>query len=154
MAGMTDQTLVDNILTNMLHNSTVSTFTAGTGGTTFTITPPIMLRLYSATGSETATGTQLVAGTSPGYVANGLTMGTNAFAAFSSGAATNSNQVQFTASGTWSLGVTALELWSSDGTPVRILWGALTTTIIANAVTNGDTVTFAVASISASAATW
>ena len=154
MAGMTDQTLVNTLLSNLLHASTTATWTPGTGGTALTITPPILLRLYSTTGTEAATGTQLVVGTSPGYVAGGLTMGTNAFGAFSSGAATNTNQVQFTATGTWTLGVTGVECFDSSGTPVRILWGALTSAIIANAVVNTDTVTFAAAALSASGATW
>jgi hypothetical protein len=154
MAGMTDQTLVDTLLSNLLHASTAATWTPGTGGTALTITPPLHLRLYSVTGSETASGTECTSGNSPGYTALGSTMGTNGFAAFASGAATNSNQVQWTATGTWTAGVTAIEVWDTSGTPVRILWGALTTAIIANAVTNGDTITFAAASISASGATW
>ena len=154
MTGMTDQALVNTLLSNLLHASTTATWTPGTGGTSLTITPPITLRLFSVTGTETTTGTQITTGNSPGYVTNGSSMGTNAFAAFSSGAATNSNQVQYTATGTWTAGVTAIECFDSSGTPVRILWGALTTAIAANAVTNTDTVTFAAASISASGATW
>jgi hypothetical protein len=157
MAGMTDQTLVNTLLSNLLHASSTATWTPGTGGTSLTITPPLHLRLYTTTGTESASGTECTTGNSPGYTAGGLTMGTNAFAAFSSGAATNSNQVQWTASGTWSgspAGVQGIEVWDTSGTPVRILWGALTTAIITNAVTNGDTITFAAGSISASGATW
>lgn len=149
--GMMDQTLVDTILSNLLHASTTATWTPGTGGTTLTITPPCYLRLMSTTGTETATGTQCVSGTSPGYTAGGVSMGTNAFAAFSSGSATSSNQEQWTATGTWSLGVAGCEVYDNSGTPVRILWGALTTAIAANAVVNGDTVTFAAGAITANA---
>jgi hypothetical protein len=154
MAGMTDQTLVDTLLSNLLHASTTATWTPGTGGTALTITPPLHLRLYTTTGTESSSGTECTSGNSPGYTAGGSTMGTNAFAAFSSGAATNSNQVQWTATGTWTSGVAGIEIWDTSGTPVRILWGALTTAIIANAVTSGDTITFAAAAISASGATW
>lgn len=159
MAGMTDQTLVDTLLSNLLHASTAATWTPGTGGTSLTITPPMRLHLMSTTGTETTTGTENVAATSPGYTSGlnasgGLTMGTNAFAAFASGAATNANQVQWTATGTWSLGVAGIEVYDGASTAVRVLWGALTVAIAANAVVNGDTITFAAASISASGATW
>jgi hypothetical protein len=149
--GMMDQTLVDSIMSNLLHASTTATWTPGTGGTSITITPPILLRLMSTTGTETGTGTQCTAGNSPGYTAGGSSMGTNAFAAFASGSAANGNQVQWTASGTWTAGVAGIECYDSSGTPVRILWGALTTAIAANAVTNTDTITFAASSITANA---
>jgi hypothetical protein len=151
--GMTDQTLVDTLLNNLLHSTGTATWNP-TGGTSLTITPPIYLRLMSTTGTESATGTQCVSGTSPGYVAGGDTMGSSAFGAFSSGTATNTNQVQWTASGTWTLGVAGIECYDSSGTPVRILWGALTTAIAASAVTNTDTITFAAGSISANASNW
>jgi hypothetical protein len=155
MAGMTDQTLVDNLLTAIFKASATATFTPGTGGgSAIVFTPPFHLRLYTVTGSETASGTENTAGNSPGYTAGGSTMGSSAFPTFSSGAATNSNQVQWTASGTWTAGVAAIEIWDTAGTPVRYLWGALTAAIIANAVTSGDTITFAVGSISVSGATW
>jgi hypothetical protein len=155
MAGMTDQTFVDNLTTAIFKSSTAFTITPGTsGGAAFTITPPMHLRLYTTTGTETASGTENTAGNSPGYTAGGSTMGTNAFGTFASGIGTNSNQVQWTASGTWTSGVAGVEIWDTAGTPIRYLWGALTAAIIANAVTSGDTVTFAAAAISASAATW
>ncbi|MGA2412697.1 MAG: hypothetical protein ABSG46_20230 [Candidatus Binataceae bacterium] len=158
-AGMTDQTLVNTLLSNLLHASTTATWTPGTGGTTLTITPPLRLHLMSTTGTETATGTENVAATSPGYTSGlnatgGSSMGANAFGAGASGSTSNSNQVQWTATGTWSLGVAGLEVYDGASTAVRILWGALTTAIIANAVTNTDTITFAAASITANASTW
>ena len=47
MAGMTDGTLVAHLMDNMLHTSTASTYTAGTGGTTISWTVPLHLRLYT-----------------------------------------------------------------------------------------------------------
>ena len=152
MAGMTDQTLVNTLLSNLLHASTTATWTPGTGGTTLTITPPLKLKLMAVTGTETATGTEQTNGN--GYTTGGLSMGTNAFAAGSSGATSNSNQVQWTATGTWASATNGIEVYDQSGTPVRMLWGALTTAIAASAVVSGDTVTFAAASITASAATW
>jgi hypothetical protein len=153
MAGMTDQTLVNTLLKNLLTSTASGTWNP-TGGTSLTISPPLFLLLFSTTGSETATGTQCTSGNSPGYSTSGKTMGSSAFATPTSGATTNNNQVQWTATGTWTAGVAGIEIWDGSGTGNRILWGALTTAIIANAVTNGDTITFAAGSISASGATW
>jgi hypothetical protein len=155
VAGMMDQTLVNKILSALYTSSAAFTITPGTGGgSAFTVTPPFHLRLYSTTGSETSSGTENVSGTSPGYTAGGLTMGSSAFASFSAGASTNSNAVTWTATGTWTLGVAGIEVWDTAGTPIRYLWGALSTAIGTSVVVSGDTITFAAASISASGATW
>jgi hypothetical protein len=155
VAGMMDQTLVNKILSALYTSSAAFTITPGTGGgSAFTVTPPFHLRLYSTTGSETSSGTENVSGTSPGYTAGGLTMGSSAFASFSAGASTNSNAVTWTATGTWTLGVAGIEVWDTAGTPIRYLWGALSTAIGTSVVVSGDTITFAAASLSASGATW
>lgn len=155
MAGMMDQTLVNKLLSALYTSSTSFTITPGTGGgSAFTVTPPFHLRLYSTTGTEASSGTENVSGTSPGYTAGGLTLGSSAFASFSSGASTNSNAVTWTATGTWTLGVAGIEIWDTAGTPIRYLWGALSTAIGTSVVVSGDTITFAIASISASGATW
>jgi len=155
MAGMTDQALVNKILSALYTSSTAFTITPGTGGgSAFTVTPPFHLRLYTVTGTETATGTENTAGNSPGYTALGSTLGSSAFGSFSSGASSNVNLVTWTASGTWTGGVAGIEVWDTAGTPVRYLWGALSTGIGASVVVSSDTVSFAVASISVSGATW
>jgi hypothetical protein len=150
--GMTDQTLVDTILNNILHATTPGAWAAGTGGTALAITTPLHLRLYSVTGSETASGTEQT-GTN-GYTTLGSTLGTNAFAAFSGGTSSNANQVQWTATGTWASATNGIEVWDTSGTPIRILWGALTTAIAASAVTSGDTVTVAASAITVNASAW
>lgn len=158
MAGMTDRTLVGYLMDNMLHTSTASTYTAGTGGHTISWTVPLNLRLYKVTGSETASGTEQTSGN--GYTTGGDSMGTsggafNANGGTTAGQSYNNAQVQWTASGTWASATTAVEVWDTSGTPIRILWGALTVSIPANAVTSGDTVTFAASgSIIADASAW
>jgi hypothetical protein len=150
--GMTDLTLANTLLKNLLSTTAAGTWNP-TGGTSLTITPPLKLRLYTTTGTESASGTENTGGNSPGYTALGQTMGASAFT-LASAVGTQNNQVQWTASGTWTLGVAGVEIWDSSGTPVRILWGALTSAIAANAVVTGDTVTFAASAISASGNTW
>jgi hypothetical protein len=121
-----------------------------TGEAAFTsFTLPPMLRLYTATGSETATGTQL--GTAGGYTSGGLTMGSSAFSAptYSSGAAGNSNNNAVTWTNMPAATLTACEIWDSAGTPLRWVWATLTSSKTTNA---GDTLTFAAASVTPSVA--
>lgn len=154
--GMMDQTLVNKILSALFTSSAAFTITPGTGGgSAFTVTPPFNLRLFSTTGTEAATGTECVSGTSPGYTAGGSTLGSSAFATFSSGASVNNNVVTWTATGTWTLGVAGIEIWDTpSGTKIRYLWGPLTTAIGTSVVVNGDTISFAASSLSASGANW
>jgi hypothetical protein len=151
MTGMTDQTLVNTLLSNLLRGTAAGTW-APTGGTSLTITPPLHLRLYQVTGTEAATGTEQT-GTN-GYTTLGSTMGAPSSNALSSGATANTNQVQWTASGTWANATNGIEIWDTSATPVRILWGALGLAIAANAVVSADTVTFAAGAITISGATW
>lgn len=149
MAGMTDQTLVNTLLTNLYKTSTATTFTPGTGGTAFSITLPFHLRLYSVIGSETASGTELT--TSNGYTAGGSSLGSVFAGSVSGGQFSNANAVSWSATGSWSTAV-AVEIWDNAGTPVRHLWGALTANI--TGVASGDTVQFAAASITVNASQW
>ena len=158
--GMTDQTLVDKLLSALFTSSATFTITPGTGGgSAFTITPPFHLHLFSTTGTETATGTECVSGTSPGYTSGypsgGLSLGSSAFSTFTSGASTApGSTLTWTATGTWTLGVAGIEIWDTASTAIRYLWGPLSTAIGASVVVNGDTVSFASGSISASGAAW
>jgi hypothetical protein len=150
-AGMTDQTLVNALLSNIWRATAAGTW-APTGGTSITITPPLKLRLFQVTGTEAATGTEQT-GTN-GYTTGGSTMGAPAGAVLSAGATSNVNQVQWTASGTWANATNGIEIWDTSATPVRIHWGALTLAIAANAVVSADTVTFAVGALTASGVLW
>ena len=161
MAGMTDIGLVNILLGNLLRTTATVTWSAGSqGGTNLTILPPLHLHMMTLAGqgTETTAGTEITSVNSPGYTqgypAGGLTMGSPAFNALSSGATANTNQVQWTSSGTWTAGVGGIEIWDDSGTAVRILYGNLTATIAVNTVVSGDTVTFAAGAITVSGATW
>ena len=149
---MTDQTLVNWLLTAFFTSSTTVTFTPGTsGGSARIITPPFRLYLMTAQGTNTTNGTQATAGGCPGYVATGLSFGASAFAAASAGQATNNNAVSWSATGSWAT-ITSIEIWDSAATPIRYLQGALTSNI--TGVANGDTVQFAVSSVTINASSW
>jgi hypothetical protein len=129
--------------------SATATFTPGTGGgSALVITPPYKLRLMSAQGSNTANGTELT--TTGGYTAGGASLGTTFCAAPSGGTQSNSNLVSWSATGTWAT-VNAIEIWDSAGTPLRWLQGAITAI---TGVVNGDTVSFAVGSITINSSQW
>jgi hypothetical protein len=152
MANMTDRNtggnnLVNKLMQAMYTSSTTFTITPGTGGgSAFTITPPFFLRLMSSAGSNTANGTELSA---TGYTAGGNSLGATAFGAPSGGVSTNSNAVSWTAGAAWSA-VVAIEIWDSAATKLRFLQGGITSVTLAN----GNTLTFAVASITADASQW
>jgi hypothetical protein len=146
---MTDRNRVQALQQALYTSSTTFTITPGTGGgSAFTITPPYKLRLMTTQGSNTSNGTEL---TGTGYSAGGSTLGSSAFGAPSAGVQTNNNPVSWSVGSSWST-VPAIEIWDSAGTPLRWLQGALTSSITGAA--NGDTVTFAAASISLDASGW
>jgi hypothetical protein len=152
MANMTDQAFVNKLLQAFFTASATTTFTPGTsGGSAFIVTPPFHLRLMSATGTNTAPGTEAIAGSSPGYVAGGSSLGASAFGTPSAGQQTNSNAVSWSATGSWQT-ITGIEIWDTAATPIRYLQGALTSNI--TGVSNGDTVQFAVASVTVNAGSW
>ena len=155
MANLTDRNTGGNNLVNKLmqalySSSTSFTITPGTsGGSAFTVTPPFNLRLMTATGSNTANGTQA---SGNGYPAGGSSMGSSAFGTPSGGVTTNNNSVSFTASG-GNLGgaaIVGIEIWDTAGTPLRYLQGSITSVTVAT----GNTLNFAAASITADASQW
>jgi hypothetical protein len=147
---MTDQTFVNALLTNLFKCSTNTTITGGTGGTTQTVTPPFYLRLYTTTGTETASGTELSSAT--GYTTGtGSSLGSVFAGTVSGGQFSNANAVSWSAGSSWTT-VTGVEIWDHAGTPVRYLWGALTANI--TGVASGDTVQFAASSITVNASQW
>lgn len=152
MANMTDQAFVNKLLQAFFTASATATFTPGTGGgSAFTVTPPFKLRLMTATGTNTSAGTEATSGNCPGYTALGSSLGASAFAAPSGGSQSNNNAVSWSATGSWAT-VTGIEIWDSAATPIRYLQGALTSSI--TGVANGDTVQFAVGSVTANAGSW
>lgn len=149
MANMTDQARVNVLLQALFTASATATFTPGTGGgSAFIITPPYHLRLMSAAGSNTSNGTELT--TTGGYTAGGASLGTTFCAAPSGGTMSNSNLVSWTATGTWAT-VVGIEIWDTAGTPLRWLQGSITSI---TGVVNGDTVSFAIASITVNSSQW
>ena len=103
-------------------------------------------------GSNTSNGVEATAGNCPGYVATGATLGATFCAAPSAGQQTNSNAVTWSATAAWST-ITSIEIWDSAATtPLRWLQGALTSNI--TGVANGDTIQFAVGSITVNASQW
>jgi hypothetical protein len=152
MPSMTDQNASGNNLVNKLMQAiycltATTTYTPGAGGgSAFAVTPPFFLRLMTAQGSNTANGTELSA---TGYTAGGSTMGSPAFGTPSGGVVANSNAVSWTAGAAWSA-VVAVEVWDSAATKLRYLQGAITSVTLAN----GNTLNFAAAAITASAASW
>ena len=155
MANMTDRNtgganLVNKLMQALYTSSTSFTITPGTGGgSAFTVTPPFKLRLMTATGSNTANGTEA---SGNGYTTGGTSMGATAFGAPSGGVSTNSNAVSYTASG-GNLGgaaIVGIEIWDTAATPLRYLQGSITSVTVAT----GNTLNFAAGSITADASQW
>jgi hypothetical protein len=152
MPSMTDQNVSGNNLVNKLMQAlycltATTTYTPGAGGgSAFAVTPPFLLRLMTAQGSNTANGTELSA---TGYTAGGSTMGSPAFGTPSGGVVASANAVSWTAGAAWSA-VVAVEVWDSAATKLRYLQGSITSVTLAN----GNTLNFAAAAITASAAAW
>lgn len=152
MANMTDQARVNAIIQALFSSTTTFTITPGTsGGSAFTITPPYHLRLMTAQGSNTSNGTENTSGNSPGYTAGGNSLGSQFCGTPSGGQQTNTNAVSWNATGSWATTV-AIEIWDTAATALRWLQGALTSSI--TGVANGDTVQFAVGSITVNASAW
>lgn len=117
--------MADN-LTDVAENGALALLTGGS----FTVTGPIMARLMSANGSDTAAGTQVTGGS---YAPQAVTFGTP-----SGGSAANTATVTFAAMPAGD--VVGVELWDSAGAPKRLWWGALTVT---RTLAAGDTFEFA-----------
>lgn len=152
MTSMTDRNTSGNNLINKLAqaiycSTTTFTITPGTsGGSAFTITPPFLLALLTAQGSDTANGTEATTGNCPGYVPLSSGGKSVTWATPSAGVWATSNSQSYTATGSWTT-ITSIEIWDSAATKLRYLQGALTASI--TGVANGDTVQFATAAISA-----
>jgi hypothetical protein len=139
--------LVNKLMQAIFSLTATTTYTPGAGGgSAFTVTVPFHLRLMSAVGSDTANGTEMTTGNLPGYTVGGLTMGSAAFGAPSAGVITNSNAISYSITGAQTANVTSCEIWDTAATALRYLQGNLTAAI--SGAANGDTINFAVSSIS------
>jgi hypothetical protein len=105
-------------------------------GTTAYVAPttPMKLGLETATGSNSAPGTEVTGGS---YARQTIT-----FNAASGGSATNSNSITYTAMPAAT--VAGVEIYDSAGTPRRSWVGALTAS---KTVAAGDSLSFAAASV-------
>ena len=130
MASGIDQTFANAVLDAIDDQAGVSVRLA---------TGPIHVRLMTANGSDTAAGTELA--TSGGYTA-GTGAPTVTFAAAVTGSKASNSAV--TVTNMPATTVVGVEQWTSDATPKRTLWGALTSSKTTNA---GDTFTIASGSL-------
>lgn len=96
-------------------------------GTPVRPTAPLMCRLMTANGSDSAAGTEVAGDT---YTPQNANIG-----AAASGAAANTAAITFTSlDSATSRTIVGLELWDSEPTtPVRIWWGALAASKVVNA---------------------
>jgi hypothetical protein len=153
MTNMTDQGRSTSLMGLVLNMTATSTL-AATGATSLVVTLPWKLRLMTAQAGGAgnvsgSNGTEMT--TEYGYTVGGLTMGTAAWAAVATSATSNANIVSWSATGTWPT-IPAIEIWDSSATPLRWFQGALTASI--TGVANGDTVSFAVGSITLNMTAW
>jgi len=137
MAGGIDQTRATVILQALAINS--ATATVGTN----TITGPIHMRLFTANGTDAATGTELA--TSGGYTAGGSAL---SFAAAATGSVATNAAVSWTNMPSTTL--TGMEEWDTSATPLRLFWAPWTAGSIV--VASGNTFTVASGSLTNSLA--
>lgn len=95
-------------------------------GSTPTRPPGLSVRLMTANGTDSTTGTEVAGGS---YAAQSVT-----FSAASAGATSNAADLSFT--GMPACTVVGVEVWDTSGTPRRLWWGALSAPKTVNA---GDT---------------
>jgi hypothetical protein len=144
LGSMTDLNRVTSLLNSIMH------------GTTWPVVPAAWtLRLMTANGSGSSNGTELTGVT--GYTAGDQS--SNAMTAWTSISGTTAaitgppSAVSWTNSGgsAWTA-VTGIEIWDRAGTPLRWFWGALSGGSVT--VNAGNTLQFAINSISLSGTTW
>ena len=121
-----------NIIENQLLDALVGT-------TAYTVTTPIRLALVTANGDDATAGTQVTGGS---YARQTIT-----FDAASGGSISNNSVINFT--GMPSATVVGIEIYDNAGTPKRLAYGPLTTSRV---ITAGDTVQFAVSTVTLSLA--
>jgi hypothetical protein len=91
-----------------------------TGNTTTAPTGPLMVRLMTANGSDSAAGTEVVNAGGSAYTPQSVAFS----AAVGNGNAANSADIVFT--NMPAATIVGVEIWDSAGTPFRWWWGAAT----------------------------
>ena len=125
--------MADN-LTNDAENKMLD---ALVGTASYTADTPIKLALVTVAGSDSAGGTEVSGGS---YARQDIT-----FSAATGGSIGNDAVISFPNMPTCT--VVGIELWDSAGTPKRLAYGGLTAN---KSLTSGDTLEFAIASITLS----
>ena len=125
--------MADN-LTNTAENKMLD---ALVGTASYSADTPIKLALVTANGNDATAGTEVSGGS---YARQTIT-----FNAAASGSIDNDVVISFTNMPTCT--VVGIELWDSAGTPARLAYGSLTAS---KALTSGDTLEFAIGSITLS----
>jgi len=115
------------------------------GGTAYSTTGLIHVRLMTAAGSATANGTELT--TSGGYTSGAGAPTIATWAAASAGSQATSAAV--TVTNMPAATIPAIELWDSNATPKRIEFGNLTAS---KTTVSGDTLSFASGAITSALA--
>ena len=124
---------------NMANAEATRLMDASVGKTAYVApTTPMMLGLFSTTGSASTAGTEVTGGS---YARQNLT--TALPAGSTNGTITTTSAVTFT--GMPATTTTSVEVYDSNGTPRREWWGALTVSKTTGA---GDSLTFASGSLS------
>lgn len=127
--------MADN-LTNTAENRMLD---ALVGTASYSANTPIRLALVTANGTDSTAGTEVSGGS---YARQTITFSS------ASGGSISNNAVE-TFAGMPTCTVVGIELWDSAGTPVRLAYGPLTTS---KSLTSGDTLEFAIGSITLSLA--
>jgi hypothetical protein len=163
--AMTGQMLDRNVSGNNLVNwllqaifclTATTTYTPGAGGPSAKlVTPPFLIALMTTVGSNTGNGTEATAGNCPGYTAlasGGKTMGSPAFGTPAAGIILGPvAAVSWLATANWTA-IAGVEIWDSASTKLRYLFGSLSGGSVT--VNNGNTLQFAISSLSFSGASW
>lgn len=117
--------------------------TSSVTGSAYTApTAPIKLALVTVIGTATTAGTEVTGGS---YARQTITWGTA-----SAGAIANATSAVTFTGMPGPITIVGIDIWDSNGTPVRRWWGVLGTSgsPVTKSVNSGDTVTFAIGSLS------
>lgn len=109
--------------------------TAMTGGTAFSITSPVKVRLVTSVPSDSVSGTELVGGS---YIAQNVTSWTTPV----QGRRANGNTITFT--NLPAATIYGIELWDSAGSPLRLAYFVFTTP---RPTVSGDEISFAIGAL-------
>lgn len=145
--------LVNWLLQAIFCLTATTTYTPGAGGPSAkVVTPPFLAALMTANGSGTANGTELAGTGYTNLAGGGKSMGSPAFGTPAAGITLGPvTAFSWTAGAAWTP-VTGIEIWDSAATKLRYIFGALSGGSVT--VNNGNTLQFAISSISASGANW